>query len=398
MSRRRLPRPPRLPRSRSLLAAGAGALVLLLAVVLIWRQTSGPDDYRVTATFAEAPGVYEGNSVKILGVPVGRVTRVDPGPKGVEVELEISGDHQLPTDVSAFLMAPNAVNDRFIELAPAYSGEGPHLDDGDRLGIDRTVVPQSVDQIIDNLEEFSRTLGPEGANADGSLSRVLAAVAESMGGQGSTIHELVDNLGTTLDATASDSDALTQGLTDLGELSTAAAGVSSTYRNLAENLASVSSTVAGDAPQVTAVLTNLQDLLAELNTFVKENKDQLAGTITSLSGIAGEVGKQQKALTRLMRNTPLAVANAGNTVVDTPQGKAIRARFDPVAGAKVRAEVCGDGLLRLMAAALAAPADRTVLDVRLRRRPLARRAEQAEGHARCHGVDPAGARGAGRLR
>jgi phospholipid/cholesterol/gamma-HCH transport system substrate-binding protein len=364
MSRRRLPRPPRLPRGRGLLLAGAGVLVLALVVagVLVWR-TSGPDDYRVTATFTEAPGVYEGNAVKILGVPVGRVTRVEPGPKGVEVELKVSGEHRLPADVSAFLMAPNAVNDRFIELAPAYSGSGPHLDDGDRLGVDRTVVPQSVDQIIDNLDEFARTLGPEGANADGSLSRVLAALADSMGGQGSTIHELVDNLGTTLDATAADSDALTSGLTDLGELSTAAAGVSTTYRNLAENLASVSGTLAGDAPQVTAVLTNLQDLLAELNTFVKENKDQIAGTITSLSGVAGEVGKQQKSLTRLMRNLPLAVSNAGNTVVDTPGGKAVRARLDPVANSPVRAQICGDGLLRLMAASLAAPAERTVLDV-----------------------------------
>ncbi|XBB67341.1 MCE family protein [Nocardioides sp. WV_118_6] len=354
--------------SRRNVIALLGALLVVVAALVVWRASAGPGTYRVTATFAEAPGVYVGNSVKILGVPVGRVTRVDPGAAGVEVELEVTADHRLPADVSAFLMAPNAVNDRFIELAPAYDGSGPRLGDGDRIAVDRTVVPQSVDQIIDNLDEFSRLLGPEGANADGSLSRVLGALAERLGGKGTTVHELVDNLGTTLDAVASDPEAVTSGLTDLGELSTAAAGVSTTYRDLAENLASVSGVLAGDAPQVTAVLTNLQDLLAELNTFVQENKDQLAGTITSLSGVAGEVGKQQKALTRLLRNLPLATSNVGNAIVDTKVdgkgGKAIRARFDPVAGAPVRSQVCGDGLLRMMAVALTPDlSDREVLDL-----------------------------------
>jgi hypothetical protein len=58
------------------------------------------------------------------------------------------------------------------------------------------------------------------------------------------------------------------------------------------------------------------------------------------------------------------VSNAGDTVVDTAEGKAIRARLDPVRNAKMRAEVCGDGLLRLMAVALEpVAAEREVLDL-----------------------------------
>lgn len=340
------------------------SVVLVAAAVVGLRVLTGPGTYRVSATFVEMPGVYPGNAVKILGVRVGRVVSVEPGVAGVEVELEIDEEHRLPTDVSAFLMAPNAVNDRFIELSPAYSGSGPRLPEGGTITADHTVVPQSVDQIIDSLDEFSRLLGPQGANADGSLSRLLASLADTLGGQGGTVHELVDNLGTTLDAVGRDGDAVTDGLTDLGDLTTAAASVSGSYRRLAENLAAVSGGLAGDAPQVTAVLTNLQDLLAELNTFVTNNKDQLSGTISSLSGVAGEIGRQQKALTRLMRTLPLAVSNAGNTVVTTRDGKAIRARLDPVRGAAVRSTVCGDGLLRLMAVALEpTAAEREIVDL-----------------------------------
>jgi phospholipid/cholesterol/gamma-HCH transport system substrate-binding protein len=339
-------------------------LAVLAGAVLAARGLSGPDTYRVSATFREAPGVYAGNAVKILGVRVGRVTEVEPGPDGVRVGLEIDAAHRLPADVSAFLMAPNAVNDRFIELSPAYSGTGPRLPEGATIDLDHAVVPQSVDQIIDNLDEFSRLMGPEGANADGALSGLLSALAQTLGGQGSTLHDLVKNLGTTLDAVGGDSDAVTSGLTDLGQLTSAAADVSTSYRSLAENLAAVSDGLAGDAPQVTAVLTNLQDLLAELNTFVQKNHDQLGDTVTSLSGLAGEVGRQQQALTRLMRVLPLAVANTGEAVVKTPDGMAIRTRLNPAKGARVRPQVCGDGLLRLMAVALTPdPSAREVLDL-----------------------------------
>ncbi|NHA00070.1 MCE family protein [Nocardioides sp. W3-2-3] len=195
--RRRLPEEERPARGVPAVSARLrrAAVVTLVAVVLVGaavvgvKVLTGSDTYRVTATFTEMPGVYPGNAVKILGVRVGRVVRVDPGAKGVEVELEIDDAHRLPTDVSAFLMAPNAVNDRFIELAPAYSGAGSRVPDGGRIAPDHTVVPQSVDQIIDSLDEFSRLLGPQGANADGSLSRVLASLADTLGGQGSTVHQ-----------------------------------------------------------------------------------------------------------------------------------------------------------------------------------------------------------------
>ncbi len=339
-------------------------LVLVGAVLMVVRVTGGPGTYRLSATFAEAPGIYPGNVVKVLGVKVGRVTAVEPGVEGVRVEVEVSEDHPVPADVSAFLMAPNAVNDRFLELAPAYGGTGPRLGDGDAIPLERTVVPQSVDQIIDNLDEFSQLLGPQGANEDGALSRMLGALSETFGGQGGTINELVGNLGTTLDAVAQDDEALTSGLTDLGELTTAAKQASTSYRSLAENLAAVSGGLAGDAPQVTAVLRNLQDLLAELNLFVRENKDELAGSITSLSKVAGEVGEQQRSLRRLMRGLPLATANLGETVVRTPEGLAVRARLNPVRGAGVGRQVCGDRLLRLMAVALTQKeSERDVVDL-----------------------------------
>lgn len=341
-----------------------GALVLALVAFGLLRVFDQPDTYSVSADFAEAPGIYAGNAVKILGIRVGTVDSVKPSASGVRLTLHIDRADKVPAAVSAYLMAPNAVNDRFIELGPAYTGSGPTLPAGATIAREHTVLPQSVDQIIDNLNTLAKTLGPQGANDNGSLSDLLTALSRVFGGSGSQVNGTIKNLGTAVGAVTGSTDDITRALNNLGALATAAAGVSTTYQHLAGNLADVSSALAQDAPAIGGVLANLQRVLSELNTFVTNNHDALGATVTSLSQIAHKVGDQQQALSALLHDLPLTVDNVNNTVTDTPGGPAVTGRLDPVHGAPVSQQVCGDGLLRLMLVALETdPAKRQVTDV-----------------------------------
>ncbi|NHA00069.1 hypothetical protein G5V59_07395 [Nocardioides sp. W3-2-3] len=100
-----------------------------------------------------------------------------------------------------------------------------------------------------------------------------------------------------------------------------------------------------------------------------------------------------------MRTAPLAVSNTGNTVVTTPDGKAIRARLDPVRNAGVRSTVCGDGLLRLMAVALEPTVTkREILDLACGADRWLDESAQARRDARRLGVVAGQPARAGRLR
>lgn len=345
-------------------AAAVLGVALIVGVVVAVALTRG-GSYRITADFAEAPGLYVGNKVSILGVPVGRVTSIDAQGKGVTLELEIDEKYRLPDDAAAFLMAPNAVNDRYIELTPAYPGAGPRLDEGAEIPRTRTNLPASVDQIIDSVDELSTALGPEGVNADGSLSGLFARLAELFGGKGSDINGTIDSLGQVFGALTDDTDDITSGLQDLGDLTTEMSSVSEAYRSLTGDLAVVGEQVAEDAPQITATLSSLNDVLGELNEFVRRNHSQLEGTVTDLSAVASEVGDQQKALTQLLRSAPLAVDNVGEAIEKGDDGKLLLAsRLNPVKGAPVGQQICGDGLLRMMLVALTKElAEREVMDL-----------------------------------
>ena len=115
--------------------------------------------------------------------------------------MEYDGEIKLPADAKAVMISPSVVGDRFIQLGPAYTG-GPALPANARLGIDRTAVPVELDDIFKSIDNLALALGPEGANKDGSLSRLVKTTAGQLDGQGEQLAETLQNfakLGTTLD-------------------------------------------------------------------------------------------------------------------------------------------------------------------------------------------------------
>ena len=142
-------------------------------------------------------------------------------------------------------MAPEVVNDRYVQLNPGYSG-GPRMQDNAVIPLSRTAVPISVDEIVDSLDQLAKALGPNGANAHGALSAFVASSAHAFGGNGAALHSTLTSLGQALNALSSKSPQLTALFDNLGNLSHVASRYTGTYQAFANNLAAVSTDLAGD--------------------------------------------------------------------------------------------------------------------------------------------------------
>ncbi len=57
------------------LLAGLLVIALLTVGAVTWRALDGDDTLEVTADFADTTGLYVGNEVDYLGVPVGESSR-----------------------------------------------------------------------------------------------------------------------------------------------------------------------------------------------------------------------------------------------------------------------------------------------------------------------------------
>ena len=167
-------------------------LIVLGFVVAATVSVFGGDSTRtVVAHFPRAISVYEGSDVRVLGVPVGTVTRVEPTGTDVTVTMAYDDAVRLPADAKAVIIAPSVVGDRYVQLTPAYSGTGDVLTDGAELSVEDTSQPLELDQIYDSLDRLNVALGPRGANKTGALTDLLSVTADNFGGQGTTIRQTI---------------------------------------------------------------------------------------------------------------------------------------------------------------------------------------------------------------
>lgn len=290
----------------------AAVAVLALIVAAILMMTGGGDKKYVTALFPRTISLYEGSEVKILGVAVGKVESVDPAGTAVKVRFWYEAKHKVPADADAVLIAPAIVGDRFIQLTPAYTS-GDTLADGAELGLDRTEVPLELDQIYQNIDDLTVALGPEGANKNGALSRLIDTTASNFGGTGQQFHETIENLGRLTTTLSNNKDELFGAAAEIERFVKALARNDQTVRDFTDSLAAASGVLEEERDDLRGALANLGTAMKEVSTFVRDNKDALSKNIKGLNVIAKVLVKQRDALDEILTVAPQALDNLYHT-------------------------------------------------------------------------------------
>ena len=246
------------------LTALVAVIALLIAAGL--AVALHPSRRTVTAYFRSAEAVFEDNSVRVLGVPVGTITEVVPEGTRVRVRMELfDDDARLPADARAVVIAPSLVTGRYIQLTPTWSG-GPELADGAVIPVERTAVPLGVDDLSRTATELSRALGPNGVNAEGALSDALDVGAANLGGNGQAFNDTVR---------------------DLGELTGTLSGSREELFGTVTELQSFVSMVAANDAEV----REFNRRLADVSGFLADERDDLAAALAELSVALGEVAE-----------------------------------------------------------------------------------------------------------
>ncbi|GAA1927878.1 MCE family protein [Nocardioides hwasunensis] len=316
-------------------------LVVLGFVVAAAVSVLGGDTSRtVVAHFPRTISVYEGSDVRVLGVPVGTVTRVEPTGTDVTVTMTYDDEVRLPADARAVIIAPSVVGDRYVQLTPAYPGTGDVLADGAVLSLEQTSQPLELDQIYDSLDRLNVALGPRGANEDGALSDLLAVTADNFGGQGTTFRQTVRDFSRLTSTLAGNKEELFGSVEALEGFIGTLADNDQTVRRFNQSLADVSTMLAGEREELVAATQNLSVALTDVQGFVEENKDSLSRNISGINRVAKVLVRQRDALDEILHVAPGALNNlaltynpqAGTLDTRANLGEAInQVRYDPAA-------------------------------------------------------------------
>ena len=136
-----------------------------------------------SAYFAESNGLFVGDEIRILGVAVGVVDKIEPQPTGSKVTFSVDKQYPVPADARAAILSPSLVTSRAIQLVPVYSG-GPKLSPGASIPLNRTAVPVEWDDFRKQLEKLTDALQPTAPGGVNSLGEFVNAAADNLRGQG----------------------------------------------------------------------------------------------------------------------------------------------------------------------------------------------------------------------
>lgn len=287
-------------------------VVLVMMGVVLLRPDHEPQ--HLTATFPRTTSLYEGAKVKVLGVNVGKVTSIEVKGTAVEVELTYDHDVDLPADVHALIVPPSIVGDRFIQLAPAYV-DGPKLGADAKLGLDRTGVPLELDDTYRSLDQLAEALGPDGANDQGALSRLVSATAQNLSGNGRAFNDAIRDLSGAVSTLAGSSDDIDATVDHLATLSGTFANNDAQVRALVTSLARVGTELAEQRAGITSSVTDLREALALVARFTRTHRAALTESVQGISSVTGTLARHADELGRLTNLAPVGLTSLLNIYV-----------------------------------------------------------------------------------
>ena len=287
-------------------------LLALVAAVAVTLFRGGDDRKYLTASFPRTVSLYEGSEVRVLGVPVGKVEKVEPAGDTVTVKMYYDAEVDVPADAQAVIIAPSVVGDRFVQLTPVYDG-GKKLADGAVLDTDKTSTPLELDQVYSSIDDLTVALGPKGANSEGALSDLLTTTAKNFDGQGANFNKTIRDLGKFTGTLENNKEELFGSAAELERFVGALARNDKTVRTFNKSLAGVSDLLSDERQELALSLKNLGTALGEVQTFVKDNKTLLSKNIKGLNRVSQTLVKRRGELDEILQVAPLALNNLALT-------------------------------------------------------------------------------------
>lgn len=301
---------PSVARSRWLRLTVAAVLLVTLAIsaYLVWPSHVGN---KVVGYFTSAVGLYPGDDVRVVGVPVGRIDSIEPRVSDVKVTMTVKDGVKIPADAKALIIAPNLVSARFIQLTPAYTG-GPAMADGAQIGLDRTAVPVEWDEVKEQLTQLSAQLGPQPGSVQGPLAAFVNQAADTFDGNGDSFRQALRELSQTVGRLGDSRTDLFGTIRNLQVLVNALSNSNDQIVQFAGHVASVSQVLADSSADLDNTLGTLNQALSDVKGFLNQNNQALISQIGKLADFTQILTDHSDDIEQVLHITPNGLANFYN--------------------------------------------------------------------------------------
>jgi phospholipid/cholesterol/gamma-HCH transport system substrate-binding protein len=262
----------------------------------------------VVGYFPNSNGIFAGDDVRILGVPVGKIDHIEPQPLRVKISFWYDKKFKVPADARAAVLSPSLVTSRAIQLTPAYTG-GAVLADNAVIPESRTAVPVEWDDVRAQLQKLTDALQPTEPGGVSTLGAFVNTAANNLRGQGAQIRDTVIKLSQSLSALGDHSHDIFGTINNLSTLVSALRYSADLLKQLNQNFAAVTALLANEPGEIERAVRDVNAVLSDVQSFVADNRDALGVTSDRLASVTTALVQNLDDIKQMLHVTPTAFAN-----------------------------------------------------------------------------------------
>ena len=264
-------------------------------------------DYK--AEFTDATGVNKGDDIRVAGVRVGTVSKVEIIDRTrALVSFSVDKDTAVNGGTNASIRYRNLVGQRYISLTQEV-GDTQRLPAGTTIPVSRTKPALDLTVLFNGFKPLFQALSPEDVN---KLSYELIQVFQ---GEGGTLEGLLAHTAS-VTSTLADRDQVIGDLID--NLSLVLDHVADRDKQLTRLIQSFRTLVGGLKKDRNAILGSLEDVSAlsvETASLIDGIREPFVKDIKELRAVAGNIDKNKAELDRALQVLPIKLDKIGRTAI-----------------------------------------------------------------------------------
>jgi phospholipid/cholesterol/gamma-HCH transport system substrate-binding protein len=261
-------------------------LFMIVALTLTWlvyvslRRDVAGQTASYSAVFTDVYGLREGDDVRMAGVRVGRVEKIDLEGKLAKVSFVVQQEQRLYGNTVASVTYQNIVGQRYLGLSLGKEGSPDQLPPGSVIPLERTEPSFDVTALLNGYEPLFSLLNPQDAD------NLTKGIIQSLQGDTSSLTTLVGQTSTLTETFAGRDQALGGVITNLNKVVGNLAAQNDNLDSVITQTREVVSTLDQRRPELQSSVGSLARVMGRLSTSATDVYPALREFIDRKPGVA----------------------------------------------------------------------------------------------------------------
>ena len=284
-----------------------GAATALLMMTMSNIQLGGSREYK--ALFTDATGVTKGDDVRIAGVSVGAVKKVEIKDRDkAEVTFSVRDQTTLTKSTNVQIRFRNLVGQRYLALTQGTGDDQTSLRPDSTIGLDNTTEALDLNALLNGFKPVFQALSPDDTN------KLAFEIVQTLQGEGGNVQNLLARTASLTSTLADRDELIGDVITNLSEtLDT----IGSRDRQLTDTIDTLQEFVTGLKNDRNAILNSIDgisDLSTETSNLLVEGRPDLSADVKQLNRLTGTLSKPKnlKTIETSVQLLPIKLQKLGN--------------------------------------------------------------------------------------